>query len=138
MNEYQDIPVEAYRAILDNNWRGAYCIIQPLAADGNANAEHYMGWFYEQGIEVEQSDIKAFEWWQRAAAKNIGMSQCALAQLYESGRGVTQDYVQAFVWYSRAIMNDDEEAELLITPLFDKMGGTELAEARKLVQKLQN
>ena len=138
MNENHEIPVEAYRAILDNNWHGAFSIIHPLALNGNANAEHYMGWFYEQGIEVEQSYLKAFEWWQRSAAKNIAESQCALAQLYENGYGVNQSDTEAFIWYSRAIMNNDEEAELLITPLYTRMSEQDVKEARKVLQQSQN
>ncbi len=138
MNENQEIPVEAYRAILDNNWHSAYSIIYPLAIHGNANAEHFMGWFYEQGIEVEQSYLKAFEWWQRSASKNIAESQCALAQLYENGYGVEQSDIQAFIWYSKAIMNDDEEAELLITPLYTRMHKNDVKEARKILQQSQN
>ena len=50
-----------------------------------------MGWFYEQGIEVTQSDKQAFYWWMKAAEKGVSESQCAIAQLYEKGRGVEKN-----------------------------------------------
>ncbi len=113
----QDIPTEVYEAILNNNWHLAYEIILPLASEGNANAEHFMGWFYEQGIEVPQSDEKAFEWWSKSASKGIPESQCGLAQMYETGRGTGQSLTDAFVWYSHAIMNGEQDAEVLISRL---------------------
>lgn len=130
-----DIPMEVVEAILDDNWRRAYEIILPLADAGDASAEYFLGWFYEQGIEVPQSYEKAFEWWSKSASKGISESQCGLAQMYETGRGTGQSLTDAFVWYSHAIMNGEEEAEILITGLYGKMSSAELELARQTLQQ---
>ena len=71
METADKIPVEAIEAILDENSKKAHGIFSELAKKGDANAEHYMGWFYEQGLVVNQSDTKAFEWWPKSAQQGI-------------------------------------------------------------------
>lgn len=133
MDTNEDIPEEAVQAIMNQDWHTAYTIISDMANHGNKNAEHFMGWFYEQGVEVEQSDAKAFEWWLKAANKGIPESQCAIAQLYEQGRGTDKNYINAYVWYSKAIMSGDEESQLLIANLSSRMDDEQLKEARSIL-----
>ena len=127
----EDIPEKAIQAIIAEDWKTAYQIIHKMALLGNINAEHFMGWFYEQGIEVIQSDRKAFEWWSKSATMGISEYQCGMAQLYEHGRGTTQDYINAYVWYSRTIMSGDEDSQILISNLSNKMNEMQLTQAKK-------
>ena len=135
MNTEEDIPQEAIEAIINEDWRKAHDIISKLAMRGNTNAEHYMGWFYEQGIIEPQSDKIAFEWWTKSANKGVPESQCALAQLFENGRGTKQSYIDAYVWYSRAIMSGDQEAQIFISNLSNKMSEKQLNKARSILQE---
>ena len=93
-----------------------------------------MGWFCEQGLEVEQSDTNAFNWWLKSAPKGIVESQYGLAQLYETGRGTAKNNIQAYYWYSQAILNGDTEAQIFISNLSSKMDSAELDAARAFVQ----
>jgi hypothetical protein len=62
MPRNKEIPEEVVQAILNEDWATAYSVTKSLADDGNMNAEHYMNWFYEQGIQVNQSDrLSAFQ-----------------------------------------------------------------------------
>lgn len=135
MNKEEDIPEEAIEAMINADWHKAHEIISKLASRGNTDAEHYMGWFYEQGIVVPQSDKIAFEWWAKSANKGVPESQCALAQFYENGRGTQQSHIDAYVWYSRAIMSGDQGAQMLISNLSNKMSETQLTDARSILQK---
>ena len=135
METEEDIPQEAVEAMVNEDWHKAHEIISKLASRGNTNAEHFMGWFYEQGIEVPQSDKIAFEWWTKSANKGVPESQCALAQLYENGRGTNQSYVNAYVWYSHAIMSGDEESQTFINNLSNKMSETQLTQARSILHE---
>ncbi|MFK5984009.1 MAG: tetratricopeptide repeat protein [Pseudomonadota bacterium] len=134
MNQKNEIPEEVVEAILSDNWKKVHAVLSKLAITGNANAEHFMGWFYEQGLEVKQSDKKAFEWWSKSASKGIVESQSGLAQLYEKGRGTNTNFSEAYYWYSQAILNGDQEAQILISVLSNKMSTTELSNARTLLQ----
>ena len=126
-----EVPEEAIQAIIAEDWKTAYLIIHKMALLGNVNAEHFMGWFYEQGIEVAQSDKNAFEWWSKSASYGVPESQCGIAQLYEYGRGTKQDYINSYVWYSRAIMSGDEESQILIANLSNKMNEMQLTQAKE-------
>ncbi len=135
MDAVEDIPEEAVQAMISEDWHTAYRIISDMANRGNMNAEHFMGWFYEQGIEVEQSDKKAFEWWQKSAPKGIPESQSGIAQLYESGRGTDKNYINAYVWYSKAVMSGDKESQILLANLSTKMSKQQLSEARSILNE---
>lgn len=135
MDITEDIPEEAIQAIIAEDWKTAYLIIHKMALLGNINAEHFMGWFYEQGVEVAQSDKHAFEWWFKSATKGVSESQCAIAQFYEYGRGIKQDSINAYVWYSRAIMSGDKESQILISNLSSKMDKIQLTQAKKILSE---
>lgn len=135
MDIEEDIPQEAIVAMTNEDWHKAHQIISTLALQGNSNAEHFMGWFYEQGIEVPQSDEIAFEWWSKSAIKGVPESQSALAQFYENGRGTKKNPVNAYVWYSHAIMSGDEESQTFINNLSSKMSDVELTEARSILHE---
>ena len=134
MTTEEEIPDAVIDAIFKNDWAKAYEILNGLSKTGNANAQHFMGWFCEQGLEVEQSDTKAFNWWLKSAPKGIVESQRGLAQLYEKGRGTEKNNIKAYYWYSQAILNGDTEAPIFISNLSSKMDTTELDAARALVQ----
>ena len=131
MSRDEEIPEEVVQAILNEDWATAFSVIKPLADSGNMNAEHYMGWFYEQGIQVYQSDEMAFQWWLKAAQKGVPESQLGVAQLYEAGRGTTKDFIEAYVWYAKAIMSGDKDSRLLLSNLASKMAPTEVSDARR-------
>ena len=135
MDTVEDIPEEATQAMINEDWHTAYEIISEMAKRGNKNAEHFMGWFYEQGVVVEQSDKKAFEWWLKSANKGITESQCAIAQLCEYGRGTDRDFINAYIWYSKAIMSGDEDSQISIANLSVKMDKSTLSKARSLLNE---
>ena len=100
-----ELPEEFANAILNNNWQKAYEIIAPLANQDNASAQHTMGWFYQEGKEVKQSNTEAFKWWSISAPKGIPESQAGLGLLYLNGQGTDINYQKAFYWLSLALKN---------------------------------
>ena len=133
MTSEDEIPDAVVDAIFKNDWNKAFEILSELSKTGNANAEHFMGWFYEQGLEVKQSDTEAFNWWLKSAPKGIVESQSGLAQLYETGRGTEKNNLEAYYWYSQAILNGNTEAQICISNLSTKMNSAELNSARELL-----
>ena len=53
------------------------------AESGDMNAQFNLGLMYEEGHGVEQSDLKAGEWYQRAADNGHPEAPMALQLLYE-------------------------------------------------------
>ena len=105
-----ELPQEFANAVLSENWQEAYEIVLPLAKQGNASAEHTIGWFHQQGQEVPQSDKEAFAWWSISAPKGIAESQAGLGSLYLSGRGTEANYQKAYYWLSLAVKNGEAHA----------------------------
>ena len=104
--------LDATDAVAEGNWSYALQLLKELVKLEVPDAEHFMGWFFEQGIEVEQSDSKAFYWWSKAAVNGVPESQNAIAFLYREGRGTDVDLEQAYYWYSMAYENGDSQSRL--------------------------
>lgn len=125
----------AVDAMSEGDWSLGYELIKGLADEGIPDAEHFMGWFYEQGIEVEQSDQEAFKWWSRAAAKGVPESQNGVALMYHHGRGgVDIDLEQAYFWYSIAYKNGDSPSRPSIQKIAKELSDEQLA---RLNQKIK-
>ena len=70
-----------------NEWR-------PLAEQGNADAQFYLGLMYQRGYGVPQDNQQARHWWEKAAAQGLVDAQFNLGLIYENGEGVPQDHQQ--------------------------------------------
>jgi hypothetical protein len=86
--------------------RGDYAqalkIFRPLAEQGNANAQHAIGWMYHNGRGVTQNYQEALKWYRLAAAQGFAKSQYNRGIMYSHGFGVTQNYQEALKWYRLA------------------------------------
>jgi uncharacterized protein len=75
-------------------------LLRPLAEQGKASAQHFLGKMYEAGQGVPQSYVEAAKWYRLAAEQGHAGAQLYLAELYYAGDGVPRDYVQAYMWFS--------------------------------------
>jgi TPR repeat protein len=75
------------------------------AEQGDASAQHDVGYLYLCCMGLAQNPEKAAEWFGRSANQGNYWSQIELAEMYADGRGVPQSYVQAHMWYELAIRN---------------------------------
>ncbi|WP_410699486.1 tetratricopeptide repeat protein, partial [Chryseobacterium sp. SIMBA_028] len=74
---------------------------QPLAADGNAEAQFSLANMYGNGIGVAQDYKKAYELYEKAADQGYATAQYVLAYMFYHGIGVEQNEAEAFKWASR-------------------------------------
>lgn len=61
-----------------------------------------VGNYYMQGICVDQDYKKAFQWFEKAAQKDIPAAQYNLAILYQYGCGVEKDLDKYRFWMTKA------------------------------------
>ena len=73
---------------------------KPLAEQGNADAQSFLGNMYAIGRVVPQDDKEAVGWWRKAAEQGDAFSQINLGYMHHYGRGVLQDNVLAHMWYN--------------------------------------
>jgi hypothetical protein len=70
---------------------------RPLAEQGNARVQTYLGFMYDRGEGVAQDYVEAGRWFRLAAEQGYAYAQNNLGRMYRNGngRGVAQDYVEA-------------------------------------------
>jgi len=84
------------------NYATALKVWLPLAKQGDAAAQTYVGEIFEKGLGVSPDHAAAAEWYRRAADGGSSRAAINLGALYEQGHGVPRDATQALNWYRRA------------------------------------
>jgi len=83
-------------------YKKAVSLWNKLAQDGVAEAQYNMGFVYESGWGVERDDIKAAEWYRKAAVQQHLTAMFNLGLILVERRAPTQDAEQAMDWVRRA------------------------------------
>ncbi len=96
-----------YQAGFDAYYRGDYAAAwaewQPLAEQGNANAQYHLGVMHQNGEGVSQKYALAVLRYFQAAEQGFALAQRNLGIMYARGDGVPQNYVFAHMWLSLAV-----------------------------------
>ncbi|HSF66677.1 MAG TPA: tetratricopeptide repeat protein [Nitrospiraceae bacterium] len=113
---------------------------RPLAEQGHAGAQYYIGLLYDFKKGVAQDFSMARLWYEKAAAQGHAGAQNNLGGLYEFGHGVPQNDVLAYMWYSLAAAHptDDEWRDLAAEnrdEIADHMTAAQIADAKKRVRE---
>ena len=77
-------------------------ILEPLAEQGDAVAQHYLGTMYRTGQGVVQDYTEAVRWYQSAAEEGYVDAQLRLGAMYYRGDEIMRDYREAARWYRLA------------------------------------
>ena len=104
---------------------------RPLAEQGDARAQYYLGLLYENGDGVPQDYVKAHEWYEKSAAQGEANAQFYLGMMSAFGRGGPLDLAQAHMWYSLAAGNGHVGATVYRNDLAKQMTPAQIAEAQK-------
>jgi len=74
-----------------------------LALKGDATAQWFVGYSYDEGLSGQAIDKKeAVKWYRLAADQGNADAQLFLGGMYNEGQGVLQDYKEAVKWYRLA------------------------------------
>jgi len=128
--------IETARDLMDaGNYPAAMQELLPAARSGNAEAEELIGVMYASGLGVERDDIRAFEWYLRAAMKGHAGAQSGVGWYYEVGRGLpAPDLVRAYMWYVLSAIGGDPDAAISQEEVVKKMTSDEIAKAHVLIR----
>ena len=86
-------------------------LLQPMAMQGDADAQFLLGVMYTNGKEGVAQDYKqAANWFRKAATQGDAGAQCNLGVMYFEGKGVPQDYERAHMWLNLAAAQGDSVA----------------------------
>lgn len=87
---------EGVEAIGKGDFKAALVQLQPLAEQGNADAQFNLGLMYFNGTGVPQDDQLALKWFRLSADQGDAFAQFALGNMYYMGRGVTRNFVASY------------------------------------------
>jgi len=102
-----------YTAYDRTNLTSSINVWTPLAQQGDATAQNYLGEIYELGVSGNPDYQLAALWFQRAAEQGLKAAQVNLGFLYESGKGVAQDKAKALNLYRLAADLQDDQLEYM-------------------------
>ena len=83
----------------------------PLAEQGVAPAQFYLGNMYDIGLGVVQNYKTAMKWYTLAAKQGFAAAQFNLGFMYGNGQGVLQNYKTAAKWYTLAAEQGHAKAQ---------------------------
>ena len=75
---------------------------EPLAEQGNIEAQYNLGFMYDNGQGLTQDKAEAVKWYLLAAEQAHSDAQLNLGAIYRNGQGVSEDFVEAAKWYRLA------------------------------------
>lgn len=98
---------EGIKAYEDEHYATALKELEPLAEQGDATAQYYIGAMYDDGLGVAIDHAKAFAWYLKSAEQGNVDTQYNVGLMYADGEGVKQDLNKAIEWYKKASDNGD-------------------------------
>ena len=97
----------------EGDYKTAFNEWKPLAEQGDAGAQHNLGWMYGNGKGVLKDDKQAVKWYQKAADQGNASAQYNLGAMYADSTVVLKDLSKAKYWIKKAYENPDASASAL-------------------------
>ncbi len=91
---------------------------EPLAEQGNAYAQFFLGVMYKEGKGVTQNYETAVKWYRLAAEQGFADAQNNLGFMYGNGKGVPQDYETAAKWYRLSAEQGYAPSQTLLSEMY--------------------
>ena len=92
---------------------------RPLAEEGDARAQYYLGIMYANGEGVLENDRQAAYWFRKSAKQGNSQSQYHLGMMYANGEGVPEDDTQAVYWFRRSAKQGDARAQFNLGVMYE-------------------
>ena len=108
-------------------------LAEPLAKNGDADAQFIMARLHHIGGGMRKDEEKAVAWYRKAAEQGHGMAQYALGIMYERGDGVLPSKLAAAEWYHKAATRGVPAAQFNLGVMFAKGEGVnrDLTQAKR-------
>lgn len=104
----------------------------PLAKQGDALAQAFLGVMYRNGEGVPQNYAKAAEWYRNAAEQGLAAAQYNLGAMYKNGEGVDRNLVVAYVLWNLAAAQGNDDAQHNRDLVVNELSRDQLAEGQRM------
>ena len=106
-------------AYYDEDYKTAFQEWKPLAEQGEARSQYWLGQLYNNGLGVTQDLNQAFKWISLSADQGDRYGQLQLGTMYRFGRGVNENYKEAIKWYRLAAEQGHTLAQEFLNELLE-------------------
>ena len=127
-----DILGDAYRAYGSGHFADAAQLLLPLAEEGRAEAQLYLGKMYADGEGVTQDFQLSLHWYLKAADQGLAAAQASVGAAYMAGLGVLRDNILAHMWFTAAAANGSKVAVQALAIVQRRMNAVEIEAATAL------
>ena len=100
-------------------------LYKKAAALGHIGVLNRLGWMYQYGEGVEQSDTEAVKWYRKGAEAGNANAMYNLGWMYANGRGVEQNYNKAIELYKKSIDAGNGAAAVDLGNMYHNADGVE-------------
>ena len=117
-------------------FRRSMQLLQPLAEEGNPEAQYRLAIQFQAGLGVVQNPLQAFHWMRQAAGKDHGLAQHGLGIMYLYGECVEKNEREAAAWLGRAADQGLAGSMSVLASMYDQGLGVDqdAARARELYE----
>ena len=115
----------------------AFNDIKAKAENGDASAQSYLGFYYNNGLGVAKNNVQAVYWFRKAAAQGDTYAEYILGMRYAIGDGVAKDVIEAYAYLSLAGKTDNANRGSARS-LETKMTPDQIATGQKRALELEN
>ncbi len=120
---------------LSQNFTKAEMWLGRAAKEGNASANHRLGWMYARGqINGAKDEKMAVKYWKKSAELGDPLAQTDLGVMYWRGEGVDKDIVLAYYWLAKS-SNQTGQENLNLSNVKSQMTLDEFNKALRLLEK---
>ena len=107
-------------------------LYKKAAALGHIGVLNRLGWMYDSGKGVEQSDTEAVKWYRKGAEAGNAYAMNNLGLMYQNGKGVEQSDTEAVRWYRNGAKAGNANAMANVGYMYDLgKGVAQIAEEAK-------
>ncbi len=122
------LPDDVLDLLRHRDYGAAVQALQPLASQGNSEAQYQLGRLYQRGLGVPRNERQAIDYFELAAGAGHVESAYLLGTLYERGGATPKDEARALHWLHVAADSGHELAARKLAERADP-GPTDLAAA---------
>ena len=108
---------------------------EPLAEQGDSDAQYSLGFMYANGLGVPQDYKTAVKWYTLAAEQGNDIAQLYLGLSYALGKGVIQDRFYAYMWLNISDPNEEGNGSEARDRLAQEMTAADISKAQNLARE---
>jgi TPR repeat protein len=108
---YADALDDGHTAFEAKHYKQAYALWQPLAEQGDPDAQYNIGLLYMNGLGVTKNDRTALLWFTRAGQQGLADAQYNAGVMFYLGKGVYPSNKTAVQWWELAAAKGHANAE---------------------------